>query len=79
MAPAHFRRWKPFSEGSSPPTPGWRVGGVIGAGGWLRQGYMCPDAGPRALPSLLQEELEHLNQANEEINRVELQLDVSEF
>lgn len=27
--------------------------------------------------SLPQEELEHLNQANEEINRVELQLDVS--
>lgn len=28
-------------------------------------------------PSLWQEELEHLNQASEEINQVELQLDVS--
>lgn len=64
----HFGVW----EGSFfPSIP------IGGGGGHSRFGGFSSFTPYLASPPTPQEELEHLNQANEEINRVELQLDVS--
>lgn len=72
-------------EGSLFPSypPFWCVGRVFFSqyphwgGGHSRFGGFSSFTPYLASPPTPQEELEHLNQANEEINRVELQLDVS--